>query len=433
MRLPYNPSETILSSTEMCHRMTPPTKPSSSRRCAACVATAKGPAAIATIELYGPDALAVLKGVFRSTSGRSGPAPPGQVAVGWIVDGSQRVDQVVLACENPERWAIHCHGSPLLVERIVGLLIRWGVHIVPFEVALAERFAAEGLDPIGIEGRLAQARAVTPDGVRLIASQSTSGLGAWARGLLSSLDAVEMADVHRCCREVLARSRAAAWMLQPCIVAIIGPPNSGKSTLLNALAGRTLALVADYPGTTRDYVTATCRLESLVLELTDTAGLDTSLPSANEPDQAAQEHTRRVIERADLLVWVADAAAHGSAPIRPPTAETPAILVWNKTDLAPAPTVPEPSGWAETVGLSALTGQGLDRLAEAIRRITTGPAIPSDAPVVFTDRQRYLVEQLAVAPSRAVARDLLKTLLEGPLGGDADRCDPGPNPSAGRL
>jgi len=409
-------------------------EPSSSRRCAACVTTAKGPAAIATIELHGRDAPAVLDAVFRSTSGRAGPTPPGQVAVGWIIDGSQRVDQVVLACEDPDRWAIHCHGSPLLVERIVGLLIRWGVRIVPFEVALAERFAAEGLDPIGIEARLAQARAVTLDGVRRIASQPTSGLGAWARGLVSSLDEIELDDLRRCCREVLARSRVAAWMLRPCIVAIIGPPNSGKSTLLNALAGRTLALVADYPGTTRDYVTATCHLGSLVLELTDTAGLEVPSPSANEPDQAAQEHTRRVIERADLLVWVADAAAQGPAPIRPPAAEAPAILVWNKTDLVPAPAgAPKASGWAETVGLSALTGQGLDRLAEAIRRITTGPAIPSDAPVVFTDRQRHLVEQLAVAPSRAVARDLLKTLLEGPLGGDADRCDPGPNPSAGRL
>ncbi len=431
MRLPYNPSEAILSSTEMCHRMRPPTKPSSSRRCAACVATAKGPAAIATIDLHGRDAPAVLEAVFRPASGRAGPTQPGQVAVGWIIDGSQRVDQVVVACEHTDRWAIHCHGSPLLIERIMGLLIRWGVHVVPFEVALAERLSAEGLDPIGIEARSAQARAVTLEGVRLIASQPTSGLGAWVRGLLASPDGIGLDDLHRRCREVLARSRAAAWMLRPCLVAIIGPPNSGKSTLLNALAGRILALVADYPGTTRDYVTATCRLGSLVLEITDTAGLDTSLPSANEPDQAAQEHTRRVIERADLLVWVADAAAHGPAPIRPPTAETPAILVWNKTDLIPAPAGPEPSGWAETVGLSALTGQGLDRLAEAIRRITTGPAIPPHAPIVFTDRQRRLVEQLAVVADRATARDLLKALLEGLLGCDTD--GPGPNPSAGRL
>ena len=404
------------------------TAPSKTIRCTAALATARGAAAIATIELHGPDASSVLDSVFEAAANAPLPEEPGQVAVGWTIDGQRRLDQVVIGCEHAHCIAVHCHGSPLIVEQIMALLSRRGARLVSLETCLAEQLARDGLDQIGIEAALTQAAAVTPEGVHLIARQRTNGLGAWARDLLNNIDRINPDDLHHRSGKLLAKSRAAAWMIRPCLVTIVGAPNSGKSTLLNALAGRPLALVADHAGTTRDYVTATCRIKSLVLELIDTAGLEAQQVDLAEPDRIAREHTERLVNQADLVLWVADTTAQELAPSRPANLETPAILAWNKTDLeaAPAPKS-QADAWAAVVALSALTGDGLDDLLQVIRHIVTASAAAPDEPIIFTDRQHRLVEQLAIAPDRKTARDLLIALI------GHDNADHNRNQPPGRL
>jgi tRNA modification GTPase len=147
-------------------------------------------------------------------------------------------------------------------------------------------------------------------------------------------------------------------------VVIAGPPNAGKSSLLNLLAQSDAAIVTPVPGTTRDPLKLDVQVDGLPIRLVDTAGLrDTS-------DAVEQEGVRRAereIGQADLILWVYD-AQDGFDPWRldalPP--EIPVALVRNKIDL-PA-SAPGPSSRPDEIALSALTGEGLDALRRELKR-----------------------------------------------------------------
>jgi len=164
---------------------------------------------------------------------------------------------------------------------------------------------------------------------------------------------------------------------------IVGPPNAGKSSLLNALAGSERAIVTDIPGTTRDLLTETVRIGGVELTLVDTAGL------REGGDAIEQEGIRRAhseLTRADLAVIVLDATD--------PTRGLPEVLVsietvpahlWllNKTDLAPDTALPN----HPAIPLSVHTGQGLATVRE---RLTTLAGRHTDATGTFSARQRHI-------------------------------------------
>jgi len=168
-------------------------------------------------------------------------------------------------------------------------------------------------------------------------------------------------------------------------VAIVGAPNVGKSSLLNALVGEERALVAADPGTTRDYVEARAVWEGIPVTLIDTAG-------EREADGAVErrgvELGRARAARADVVLSVcevggAEAAATGRA-----------LVVWNKIDLGPAP--------AGALGVSALTGEGLDGLRRAVLARAVGEASEgSEEALVQTERQKALLDEAEAAARRA--------------------------------
>src|SRR4051794_29565767 len=140
------------------------------------------------------------------------------------------------------------------------------------------------------------------------------------------------------------------------LVAIVGAPNAGKSSLLNALGGREAAIVSTRAGTTRDVVEARLDLGGVPVTLADTAGLR---ESADEIEVEGVRRARRRAEEADLILAV-------FAADQPPDAETlaflrpgTALVVANKTDLAPAPAE---IGGLTPLPVSARTGAGLDAL-----------------------------------------------------------------------
>ena len=149
-------------------------------------------------------------------------------------------------------------------------------------------------------------------------------------------------------------------------VAIVGAPNRGKSTLLNALLGDDRAIVSDIPGTTRDTVEDACTLDGLRFRFIDTAGL------RETEDVVEAEGIRRALAKASsastvLLLLDASTDAHEDVQARIDAldldTDAHVIVVWNKCDLAPAP-----SGAVDvpTLSLSASTGSGLDALREAL-------------------------------------------------------------------
>jgi tRNA modification GTPase len=175
-------------------------------------------------------------------------------------------------------------------------------------------------------------------------------------------------------------------------VVIAGAPNAGKSSLLNALARRDVAIVSEEAGTTRDVIEVHLDLDGLPVILTDTAGL------RRAGGKVEVEGIRRALARAeaaDLVLWLIDAAKPVSAPPEPLSrGQAPILPVRNKIDVAPISA-------AEGVSLSAKTGEGIDALvAELKTRAREALAAGSESPVVTRARHRAELEAALAALRR---------------------------------
>lgn len=182
--------------------------------------------------------------------------------------------------------------------------------------------------------------------------------------------------------ELLARSREGSLLRAGIQVVLAGPPNVGKSSLLNRLAGEERAIVTPVPGTTRDALRETILIEGVPLNLVDTAGLR---ESRDEVERLGVERARRELARADLVLAVHDCTAGAGAPSleAPPAAAR--IDVYNKIDLAPG--FAPPAGPHPAVRVSAKTGAGIGALRHAILQAA---GWRSHGESVFLARERQL-------------------------------------------
>lgn len=193
------------------------------------------------------------------------------------------------------------------------------------------------------------------------------------------LDAL-ISQTHR----VLAEAHQGERIRDGFTVAIAGPPNAGKSSLLNALSRADAAIVTPIPGTTRDLLRVDIQVDGLPVRLVDTAGLRDS------PDPVEQEGVRRArsqIARSDLVLWVYD-ATKGLDPSGLATipAGVPLTRIRNKIDLLEAGRLSDAPEQDE-IALSALTGEGLDRLH---RHIKSRAGVDALAEGAFVARRRHL-------------------------------------------
>ena len=157
---------------------------------------------------------------------------------------------------------------------------------------------------------------------------------------------------------------------------IIGRPNAGKSSLLNALLGYDRAIVTAVPGTTRDTIEEKLRIGRLTLRLVDTAGIR---ETEDEVERLGVERSRAAVEQAQLVLAVID----GSAPLtaedeeilRRAESAPRALIVRSKADLSPVPGALPTS--LPVLSVSALTGEGLDDLQKAIEDLYPLPSVPA--------------------------------------------------------
>ena len=212
-----------------------------------------------------------------------------------------------------------------------------------------------------------------------------------------SLDAArEMAaEAARRVRAALAGAEAGARLREGFNVVIAGPPNVGKSTLMNALARRDVSIVSAIPGTTRDLVEVSLELRGYPVTLVDTAGIrETEDPIEREGVARA----RRRAEEADLTLWLSDAAEPIDAPL---PGGGPVIAVLTKADRRPASGIcRQPPGGP--IGISALTGAGLDQLLDAVADLAE-ERMAGPAPALITlERHRAAFADALDALQRAL-------------------------------
>lgn len=174
------------------------------------------------------------------------------------------------------------------------------------------------------------------------------------------------------------------WLDRPSIerlkdgvkVVVAGPPNSGKSSLINAIAGEERAIVTDIPGTTRDHIEVPLSLDGVPLLLTDTAGLR---DSADQVEMIGVARTARLMEAADIVAWLGNP---DEIPGHPKS-----ILVHSKADLAERKSVPEGA-----LAVSALSGQGLTELLQRVGTLAR-TLLPGEGAIALNRRQRQHIEE----------------------------------------
>ena len=281
---------------------------------------------------------------------------------------------------------LHTIGSPPLLEALLDAVRAAGARLArPGEFTL-RGFLAGRIDLTQAEAVLGVIDATTDAELSTALNQLAGGLAAPLRvlrgtllDLLADLEAgldfvdEDIAFISR--DELIARlggaatevRRVASQMRQrdaseglPRVV-LVGPPNAGKSSLFNALIGRRQAIVADAPGTTRDYLVATLDLDDLRCEVCDTAGIDAS--ETSEVGRSAQAQRLDAVRRAEVELVCHDATRARVDEVHGPSdsqVERARIRVWTKSDLAhDAP--------SDGIATSVVTGQGLDGLRAALR------------------------------------------------------------------
>jgi len=393
----------------------------------AALATAAGPASVAIVRVSGPEAVAVAECLFRSPAGRVPAVPLGAAGshrahVGWLVDPTTeaRVDQaLVLVMRGPRSFTgedvveLQTHGGAA-ATRVLELVLAQGVRLAApgeftkraflqgrLDLAQAEAVAdvvdarserALSLALAQLEGRLSRDVAAT--------RAALVGLLARLEAAIDFPDEVEdvapdeavalLAGAHGDVGAVLATAHEGEVVREGVALTIVGRPNAGKSSLLNALVGRERAIVTAVPGTTRDVLEEGLVLGGVAFRVADTAGIR---ETADPVEAIGVARSRAALAAAGVVLLVVDLVAGVGELELALAAEAggrPLVVVGNKLDawggpgdaagvLAALPGRP--------VLVSAATGEGLAALRRLLPEVALA-GLEAPSPVAINARHR---------------------------------------------
>lgn len=383
------------------------------------LSSGRPPAAIAILRISGPGALAAATAVAASLP------PPRRAALRTLrgLDGAILDRALVLVFPAPRSATgedlveFHVHGGRAVTAVVEAVLAAQpGCRAAEAGEFTRRAFENGRIDLIEAEG-LADLLAAETEGQRRRAIDAAEGhvsrrIGEWADAVLALSARVEAildfgdeddvaVDERQIARDAVALAADMARLLeQPTVerlrdgvvVALAGPPNAGKSTTLNALAGRDAAIVSPIPGTTRDRIELPVVRSGRAYRLVDTAGLRDDESDAIESEGMAR--ALRAMATADLVLWLGDEP--------PPVVDAPLLWLQPRSDLPGR----EALRAERHLAFSATTGASMDALWDLITA-QTDRLIPSEDSIALNRRQHDLLKEAARALAESDHPDML--------------------------
>jgi len=408
----------------------------------AAIATPPGAGGIGVVRLSGRRCVAVADAVF------AGARPAHQWSShrlyhGRIVDDAGAVldDGLAVLMRAPQSYTgedvleLHCHGSPVVLRRVLARVLSCGARAAEPGEFTKRAFLNGRLDLAQAEAVIALVRARTNGAALLAAQQLTGQLSRQLdelRSRLIHLKALLEAQIDFADDEVTVEAAELFNGIDICVasanilletymrgrlardgvrVAIIGKPNVGKSSLLNALLGEERALVTPIAGTTRDAIEEAADFDGIPVVLTDTAGLR-QMEHADPIERLGMQRTNGKIAQAQLLLPVVDASAPLDAEdlaVLQAARGLPAVVVLNKIDLgAPVIDLGCVTNGTPLVQVSATQRLGLTELRRAVVDAVAGGAQMEQHGPLLANERHYAALTQAVESLR-LARESVES------------------------
>lgn len=402
----------------------------------AAIATGRSPSAIGILRLSGPDTFTALDAVFRARNGRPAAAQrPRSMVLGDLLDETGRVIDNVLCVTFPAPHSytgedcaeLHCHGSPVVLDAGLRALFAAGCRQAQGGEFTKRAFLSGQLDLLQAEAVVDLIDAETAEQAHNAVCQLSGTLSRTVDRVYEALLSItarfyavvdypdediedlrqpELLDTLHTARQDLERlltgfSRG-QLLKQGVPTVLLGKPNAGKSSLLNALLGYDRAIVTDIAGTTRDTVEEKLPVGGVLLRLTDTAGIR---DGGDAVEALGVERSRAAAHQAALAILVLDGSSPSTAEDEEAIAlarQVPRLLVvMNKCDLPRHPDAAALAGRFDTVlSVSARENLGLDALTRAIAALFPADA-PADGALLTNARQADAVSRALSAVTDA--------------------------------
>ncbi|MBR1497508.1 MAG: tRNA uridine-5-carboxymethylaminomethyl(34) synthesis GTPase MnmE [Oscillospiraceae bacterium] len=381
----------------------------------AAISTGNQLAGIGVIRLSGDDAIAIAEKVFTPERGRPMSVRRDRLLVyGTLRDRSRAVIDRCLCfvSRGPHSYTgedtaeLQCHGSPTVLREAMEALFAAGARQARQGEFTKRAFLNGRMDLTQAEAVIDLIEAESVEAARNAAGQlggavsrRTDEIYNLLRDISSHYHAVvdypdediedfrleqytaALAEAEGRLSALLRSFERGRVLTGGIPTAIVGRPNVGKSTLLNALLGYERAIVTEIPGTTRDTLTERARIGGVLLRLTDTAGLR---ETSDAVERLGVERSRSALAEAELILLLLDAAAPAAAEERElldtvRRSGKPRLILLNKTDIAAElPALDAEAGAPERVlPVSAKTGAGLDAVERAVAELFPAPEIPA--------------------------------------------------------